>query len=243
MARRRADLVLVARGFFPTRAKAQEAIVASLVEAGGRVLARPSDLVDDAAEIRAERPYPWVSRGGVKLAAALDAFQIDPAGMVCLDVGASTGGFSHVLLTRGAARVFAVDVGHGQLHASLAKDPRLIALEGVDARALTPALVPEPPTLVVCDVSFISLKLVLPVPLSSAAPAARLIALIKPQFEAGPDRVKKGIVKDANVHRAVCDDVVAFLETSGWPVQGLAPSPISGGDGNREFLVHARRQA
>jgi 23S rRNA (cytidine1920-2'-O)/16S rRNA (cytidine1409-2'-O)-methyltransferase len=239
--RRRVDLVLVARGLFPTRAKAQEAIAAGLVEADGRVVSRPSDLVDESAEIRAERPYPWVSRGGVKLAAALEAFGVDPAGQICLDVGASTGGFSQVLLTRGAERVYASDVGRGQLHASLAEEPRLVGLEGVDARTLTTALIPTPPTLVVCDVSFISLKLALPTPLALAAPDAHLIALIKPQFEAGPERVKKGIVKDPDVHRAVCEDISAFLEANGWRVTGLAPSPIAGRDGNREFLICATK--
>jgi 23S rRNA (cytidine1920-2'-O)/16S rRNA (cytidine1409-2'-O)-methyltransferase len=237
--RRRADLVLVARRFFATRAKAQEAIAAGLVHVGEKRLTRASDQIEDNAQIRAAAAYPWVSRGGVKLAAALDLFSIDPTGAVCLDVGASTGGFADVLLTRGAARVYAADVGHGQLHQKLRGDPRLIDLSGVDARSLTRAIVPEPPSLIVSDVSFISLKLALPRPLALAEPEARLVALVKPQFEAGPARVKKGIVRDPEVHRAVCDDIALFLTRSGWRVAGLAPSPIAGGDGNREFLLLA----
>lgn len=243
MTRRRADLVLVARGVFPTRAKAQEAIAAGLVEADGARISRSSDLIFEGAQIRAERPYAWVSRGGVKLAAALDAFGIDPTGEVCLDVGASTGGFSHVLLSRGAARVYAADVGREQLHEALKRDPRLINLEGVDARTLDSTLIPEAPALVVADVSFISLTLALPCPLALAAPGARLAALVKPQFEAGRAALRKGIVKDEAVHRAVCERIEAFLRDLGWSVDGLTPSPIFGGDGNREFLIGATKPA
>jgi 23S rRNA (cytidine1920-2'-O)/16S rRNA (cytidine1409-2'-O)-methyltransferase len=182
-----------------------------------------------------------VSRGGVKLAAALDRFGFDPAGKICLDVGASTGGFTEVLLARGARRVYAVDVGHGQLHVSLAERPEVISLERTDARRLDRGLVPDPVDLVVADVSFISLKQVLPAALALAAQSAVLVALIKPQFEAGRARVKKGIVREPAVHREVCADVVAFVAGLGWEEIGLMESPIRGGDGNREFLMGARR--
>lgn len=241
MTRCRADLLLVRRGLFESRARAQAAIAAGLVLADGAPVRRPSDLVDEAARITAEAPHPWVSRGGVKLAAALDRFGFDPAAAVCLDLGASTGGFTDVLLARGAARVHAVDVGHGQLHPRLRADPRVVSLEGVDARALTRAEIPEPPGLVVADLSFISARLVLPHALRLAAPAAALVLLVKPQFEAGRAAVSKGVVRDEAVHRAVCDDLAAFLIGLGWPVLGVVPSPITGGDGNREFLLGARR--
>lgn len=239
----RADLLLVERGLFPSRAKAREAIEAGLVSANGTALRKPSDMVAHDAEIVAAAPYPWASRGGLKLAAGLDHFALDPTGLVCLDVGASTGGFTDVLLARGATRVFAVDVGHGQLHARLRGDARVVSLEKTDARDLTSALVSQPPALVVCDASFISLKLVLPAALLLAAPGAHLVALIKPQFEAGRAAAKKGVVRDAAVHEAVCRDIVDWLALQGWNVLGLAPSPIEGGDGNAEFLVGARKRA
>lgn len=240
MPRRRADLVLVERGFFDSRTKAQAAIEAGLVTADGTPVRRASDRLDDQAAIHAEAPHPWVSRGGVKLAAALDALAIEPAGLVCLDLGASTGGFTEVLLSRGAARVYAADVGHGQLHRTL-RDPRVVSLEGTDARRLDRTLIPEPADLLVADVSFISLKLVLPPVLPLLGPAARLVALIKPQFEAGPAHVRKGVVRDAAVHQAACDDMAAFVATLGFTILGLVPSPILGGDGNREFLLGAQR--
>jgi len=241
--RERADKVLTARGIFDSRAKAQAAIAAGLVSADGLVVARPSDLIPTEAVIEAQAPHPYVSRGGIKLAAGLDAFAIDPAGRICLDLGASTGGFTEVLLGRGAARVYAVDVGHGQLHPTISADPRVVALEGTDARRLTRAQIPEPVDLLVADVSFISLKLVLPpvVPLLMAQ--AGLVALIKPQFEAGRDHVVKGIVRDTAVHERVCKDIAGFIEDLGLSVLGLVPSPIAGGDGNREFLIGARRVA
>ncbi|MBL8588922.1 MAG: TlyA family RNA methyltransferase, partial [Methylobacteriaceae bacterium] len=181
MSARRADLALVARGFYESRARARAAIEAGLVEVDGALLSKPSQLLPDSAAVtRADAPHPYVSRGGVKLAAALDAFGFDPAGRLCLDVGASTGGFTDALLRRGAARVVAVDVGHGQLHASLAADPRVVSREGLDARALTPADLGAPPSLIVCDASFISLTLLLPVVLPLAAPDAALVALVKP---------------------------------------------------------------
>ncbi len=191
--------------------------------------------------LAAQAPYPWVSRGGVKLAAALDAFAIDPAGKQALDVGASTGGFAHVLLSRGVAHVTCVDVGHGQLHPLVAGDRRVTSLEKRDARSLTAADLPLAPQIVVCDVSFISLALVLPTVLALAADKAEAAILIKPQFEAGPEHAKKGFVRDAEIRRAVCDRIEALVSDLGWQVIGLIPSPIEGGDGNHEFLLGARR--
>ncbi len=236
----RADTALVARGLFESRAKAQEAIAAGLVRADGRVLRKASEALAETAAIEAEAPYPWVSRGGLKLAAALDAFGFDPQGCVCLDTGASTGGFTHVLLERGAKLVYAIDVGHGQLHPKIAQDPRVDAHEGLDARKLTPALFKQPPRLITCDVSFISLKLILPAVLPLAADDACLAALIKPQFEVGPAHVVKGIVKSEAVRQEACAAIAACVEALGWSVTGLIPSPIAGGDGNIEFLLGAR---
>lgn len=237
----RADVALVDAGLFESRAKAREAIEAGLVTANGVPVSKPSAAVRAGAELRAVPPYPWVSRGGVKLAAALDRFAFDPAGRTCLDVGASTGGFAQVLLTRGASHVTAVDVGHGQLHPSLASHPRLTLLEGLDARALTADRLPAAPELLTVDVSFISLRLVLPHLLALAAGRASLVALVKPQFEAGPARVGKGVVRDPAVHADVCRAVVTAVEGLGWTVLDTVPSPIEGGDGNREFLLGARR--
>jgi 23S rRNA (cytidine1920-2'-O)/16S rRNA (cytidine1409-2'-O)-methyltransferase len=239
--RQRADRLLVERGLFESRAKAQAAIAAGLVTANGVPVGKASDVVAIDAVLQAAPEHPWVSRGGVKLAAALDHFHIDPKGRVCLDVGASTGGFSHVLLERGARRIYAVDVGRGQLHPSLQGRPEIISLEETDIRALTPALLPEPPDLVVMDVSFISLKLVLPPALALSRPTAQLVALIKPQFEAGRAHLKKGVVRDPQVHQAVCEDISAFVAGLGCEVLGIIPSPVTGGDGNREFLLGARR--
>lgn len=239
--RQRADLVLVARGLFESRAKAQAAIAAGLVSANDAPVIRVSDLIAPDAELSAEAPHPYVSRGGVKLAHALDAFGLDPAGLACLDVGASTGGFSDVLLRRGAARVHAVDVGRGQLHPRLAADPRVVALEGTDIRSLGPEHVGGAVGLAAIDVSFISLRLVLPAAVPLLAAEGALVTLIKPQFEAGPRRVKKGIVRDEAVHREVCAEIAAFAAGLGLTVLGTAPSPIAGGDGNREFLLAARR--
>jgi 23S rRNA (cytidine1920-2'-O)/16S rRNA (cytidine1409-2'-O)-methyltransferase len=237
----RADLALVARGLFASRAKAREAIEAGLVTMDGAVLRKPSELVGDNARLDAKAPYPWVSRGGVKLAAALEVFAIDPKGRLALDVGASTGGFADVLLTRGAAHVTCVDVGSGQLHAKIAGDPRVTAWERFDARKLTLADLPGAPQLIVCDVSFISLALILPPVLALAAPGAEAALLIKPQFEAGPEAVKKGFVRDARVHEQVCEKIAALVDGLGWRVLGVVPSPIAGGDGNIEFLLGARR--
>ena len=241
--RLRADRLLVERGLFESRAKAQAAIAAGRVSANGAPVQKASDEIARDAELAAAPAHPFVSRGGVKLAAALDACAIDVAGRVCLDVGASTGGFTQALLERGARRVYAIDVGRGQLHPTLAADPRVVSIEATDIRALDPAALPEPPSLVVIDVSFISLKLVLPAVLALAAPDCRLVALIKPQFEAGRDCVKKGVVRDPRVHAAVCDDIAAFVRSRGCTVEAVFPSPIEGGDGNREFLIVARRAA
>ncbi|RVU12513.1 TlyA family RNA methyltransferase [Methylobacterium oryzihabitans] len=239
--RQRADRLLVEAGHFESRARAQAAIAAGLVRANGETVRRASDLLPRDARIEAEAPHPYVSRGGLKLAAALDAFGFDPAGLACLDLGASTGGFTDVLLRRGAARVHAVDVGRGQLHPSLAGDPRVTSLEATDARALAGRL-PGPPDLAVIDLSFISLRLVLPAVVPLLAPGGALVALVKPQFEAGRGRVGRGgIVREPEVHAAVCDAVRGCLAGLGVAVAGPIPSPIEGGDGNREFLIGGRR--
>ena len=237
--RQRIDRLLVERGLFESRSKAQAAIEAGLVMADGRMVAKASEEIPADASLHASAAHPYVSRGGLKLAAALDHFHIDPKGRVCLDVGASTGGFTQVLLERGASRIYAVDVGHGQLHESLRARPEVVSLENTDIRALSPAEFSEPPDLVTVDVSFISLKLVLPPALALIKPTAQLIALIKPQFEAGRSAVKKGIVRDPAVHAAVCEDIAEFVASLGWQVLGVIPSPIEGGDGNVEFLLGA----
>ena len=239
--RLRADRLLVERGLFDSRAKAQAAIEAGLVAANGATVRKASEEIARDADIKASPAHPYVSRGGVKLAAALDHFAIDPTGRVCLDVGASTGGFTQVVLERGATRVYAVDVGKAQLHAALRGRPEIVSLEETDIRTLSAAAFAEPPSLVTIDVSFISLKQVLPAVTALAAPGATLIALIKPQFEAGRERVKKGVVRDAAIHQAVCDDIAAFTASLGWRVFGIIPSPIAGGDGNAEFLLAAAR--
>ena len=238
--RKRADQLLVERGLFESRTRAQAAIAAGLVTANGIVLRKPSDGVAVDAVIEAAPEHPWVSRGGLKLVAALDHFGFDPAGRVCLDAGASTGGFTEVLLARGARRVYAVDVGHGQLHARLHERHEVVSLEGTDIRTLDPARLTEPPDLAVADVSFISLKLVLPALGRLLRHPGELVALIKPQFEAGRTHLKKGVVRDAAVHAAVCEDIAAFAASRGWTVAGTIPSPIEGGEGNKEFLIGAR---
>jgi len=238
-ARLRADRLLVERGLFASRAKAQAAIEAGLVHAGDTPVRKASEEIAVDAALRATPAHPYVSRGGLKLAAALDRFGFEPKGRVCLDVGASTGGFTEVLLERGARRVIAVDVGRGQLHASLRVRPEVVSLEETDIRSLSPARLDEAPDLIVIDASFISLKLVLPAALPLARTPAQLVALIKPQFEAGRAALKKGVVRDAAVHAAVCDDIAAFVASLGWQVAGTIPSPITGGDGNAEFLLGA----
>lgn len=237
--RLRADRLLVERGLFESRAKAQAAIEAGLVRAGERQVRKASEEIAVDAPLAATPAHPYVSRGGVKLAAALEHFGFDPKDRICLDVGASTGGFTQVLLERGAARVYAIDVGHGQLHQSLRTRPEVVSLEDLDIRKLSPALINGPPDLVTFDVSFISLKLVLPAASALLASPAQMIALIKPQFEAGSALAKKGIVRDPLVHTAVCDDIAAFVAALGWRVLGIIASPIEGGDGNKEFLLGA----
>jgi 23S rRNA (cytidine1920-2'-O)/16S rRNA (cytidine1409-2'-O)-methyltransferase len=242
--RRRADQLLVERGLAESRAKAQALILAGLVSADGRHIDKPGAALSEETPLAvAGRDHPWVSRGGVKLAFALDHFAIDVAGMVALDVGASTGGFTDVLLANGALRVHAVDVGRGQLAWKLRQDPRVVVHEGVNARHLTRGEIPEPLDLLACDASFIGLATVLPAPLALAAERAALVALVKPQFEAGPQQVGKGgVVRDPAVHRAVCDRIAAWVGAQpGWHVVGLAESPIQGPAGNREFLLYARR--
>ena len=236
----RADVALVGRQLFPSRAKAQEAIAAGLVRADGEIIRKASAPIGPNAMIESAPAYPWVSRGGVKLAAVLDAFGFDPQDRVCLDIGASTGGFTHVLLARGAKLVHAIDVGHGQLHDSLACDPRVRILEKCDARSLRPGQFDPPPSAITCDVSFISLTLVLPAVLPLAAPGSWLVALIKPQFEVGPAFVTKGLVKDAAARDKAGTTIATLLENAGWRVAGLIPSPIEGGDGNLEFLIGAQ---
>ena len=239
--RMRADRLLVERGLFESRAKAQAAIAAGGVTADGAPVAKLSAEIAVDAVLLGAPAHPWVSRGGVKLAAALDHFGFAPAGRVGLDIGASTGGFTEVLLARGARRVYAADVGRGQLHPRLCNRPEIVSLEATDIRNLDQARLAERPDFVTVDVSFISLKLVLPPALALAAPGVHLVALIKPQFETGGHDLKKGIVRDPAVHAAVCDDIAAFLRSLGCAQIKTFPSPIAGSDGNREFFVGAQR--
>jgi 23S rRNA (cytidine1920-2'-O)/16S rRNA (cytidine1409-2'-O)-methyltransferase len=244
-AKQRLDQLVVERGLAESRAKAQALILAGAVWSGDRRLDKPGQtLAADAPLALKGRDHPWVSRGGVKLAHALDHFAVDPTGSVALDIGASTGGFTDVLLQRGAARVYAVDVGHGQLAWKLRQDPRVVVLERLNARHLGREHLPEAPSLVVCDASFISLEKVLPSALALATNDATLIALIKPQFEVGKGEVGKGgVVRDPAQHDAVCRRIAAWLENAmSWTVTGIVESPIRGPEGNTEFLVHARRQ-
>ncbi|MES2035554.1 MAG: TlyA family RNA methyltransferase [Pseudomonadota bacterium] len=242
MTRQRIDLLLVERGLFDSRARARAAIEAGLVTVNGRTVAKPSEAVEADAEITAQAAHPWVGRGGLKLDHALTLWPVTVEGRSVVDVGASTGGFTQVCLTRGAARVYAVDVGTGQLHATVAGDPRVVELSGTDARALDAALVPETPGLIVSDVSFISLAKALPAALALCPPGAELVALVKPQFEVGRGAVGKGgIVKDSALQEKALADVAAWLEASGWRVLETADSPVAGGDGNREFLLWARK--
>jgi len=241
MTKQRADRLLVARGLFESRARAQAAIAAGRVSVDGVRLRKAAEEISPAAVIEAQPEHPYVSRGGVKLAFALDHFAVDVKGRVCLDVGASTGGFTEVLLQRGARRVYAVDVGRDQLHSRLRGRGDLVSIEATDVRALDPSRLSEPPDLAAVDVSFISLKLVVPAIEKLLERRATLLALIKPQFEAGRPEVKKGVVRDASVHAAVCAQIDGFLAARGWRLDGIAPSPIPGGEGNREFFVGARR--
>ena len=241
----RLDQHLVATGAARSRERAREAVAAGLVTVNGQVARKASKSVGPSDEVAcAGEAHGYVGRGALKLAAALDAFGADPSGRTCLDLGASTGGFTQVLLERGAARVFAVDVGHGQLAPEVATDPRVVNLERTHARALTRALVPDPVGLLVCDVSFISLTKALPPALALWAPDAEAVVLVKPQFELGPERLGKGgIVREAPEALAawVEAEVSPWFAGQGWPVRGIMPSPITGGDGNAEFLVWAAR--
>ena len=236
----RADKMLVALGHFDSRSAAQAAIAAGKVTVSGRVLSKPSEKISASARIQAEPEHPWVSRAGLKLAHALDVFEIDPAGHHCLDIGASTGGFTDVLLARGAARVIAVDVGRDQLHPKLQDDPRVVSLEATDARVLTADLIETPPQIIVCDASFISLHKLLAVPLSLAAVGATLVVLFKPQFEVGREHVGKGgIVSNLAMVETAEAAFVDWLAEQAWRVEGRADSPIKGGDGNAERLIYA----
>lgn len=246
MPKTRIDQLLVARGLVESRAKAQALIMAGLVFTGERKVAKAGEMVaeDTALDVRG-KDHPWVSRGGLKLEKGLDHFGIDPAGLVAMDVGSSTGGFTDVLLARGTAKVYAVDVGTNQLAWKLRQDPRVVVLEKANARHLTAEQIPEAVDIVVCDASFIGLAKVLETPLKFVASGARLVALIKPQFEAGPAEVGKGgVVRDPAVHARVCAEVEAWLAAQpGWRVLGLTESPIKGPEGNIEFLIGAVREA
>jgi 23S rRNA (cytidine1920-2'-O)/16S rRNA (cytidine1409-2'-O)-methyltransferase len=240
----RIDQLLVARGLFDTRAKARAAIEAGLVTADGKVVAKPSENVPEDADITAEAAHRFVGRGALKLDHALTLWPVAVEGRVVLDVGASTGGFTEVCLERGARRVFAVDVGQGQLHPKLAANPRVVDLEKTDARDLSPALIDEAPGLIVCDASFIGLAKVLAKPLTLASPGADLVTLVKPQFEMDSRKAvgRGGVVRDEEARQAALARVVEWLDAEGWTVRETADSPITGGDGNREFLLWASAQ-
>ena len=242
-AKLRVDQLLVDRGLVESRTRAQALVLAGVVYSGEIKLAKPGQALalDAPLEVRG-RDHPWVSRGGIKLAHAIDHFGLDPAGAVAMDIGSSTGGFTDVLLSKGAERVFAVDSGTNQLAWTLRQDPRVTVLEQTSARVLTPAQIDAACNWVVCDASFIGLAKVLEVPLQLAAPFCTLVALIKPQFEVGRGEVGKGgVVRDAALHQRVCDEVSDWLQGNKWTVRGLVPSPITGPEGNIEFLVWAER--
>ena len=243
--KQRADVALVERGLVESRARAQALILAGKVFSGTVRIAKAGQPVgaEVPLEVRGQE-HPWVSRGGMKLAKGLEVFGLSPEGRVCLDIGASTGGFTDVLLAHGAMRVHAVDVGHGQLAWKLRSDPRVVVHERMNARHLTAEAIGEPVQVLVCDASFIGLRTVLPAGLALCAPGAWAVALIKPQFEAGPDEVgSKGVVRDPAVHERVCAEIQAWWAgLPGWEVLGVADSPITGPEGNREFLVGAARR-
>jgi 23S rRNA (cytidine1920-2'-O)/16S rRNA (cytidine1409-2'-O)-methyltransferase len=239
--RKRADILLVERGLFESRARARAAIEAGLVIADDKPVTKPSDTIATDAVLQAQPAHPFVSRGGVKLSGALEQYPIDIEGHVCLDVGASTGGFTEVLLANGAAIVFAIDVGREQLHPSLRGHSRIVSMEETDIRDFEGKRLPARPDVVVIDVSFISLKAVLPVALSLAAAPMHLLALIKPQFEAARKHSKRGIIRNAMVHQEICDDITAFAASLGCTDIKVFPSSITGGDGNIEFFLGARR--
>jgi len=243
-AKERADKLLVDRGLAPTRARGQAMILAGQVYSGTKRIDKAGDLIAADADLNVKgADHPWVSRGGLKLVHALDHFALDPTGAVAIDVGASTGGFTDVLLTRGAAKVYAVDVGHGQLAWKLRNDSRVVVLERTNARNLDSGQIPEPLDIVVCDASFIGLETVLPNALALTKPDGWAVALIKPQFEVGPENVGKGgVVRDPELHLQVCERITHWLGSlPGWTVLGVVESPIQGPEGNREFLIAARR--
>ena len=239
--RKRADTLLVERGLFESRARAQAAIEAGLVLADDKPVTKPSENIATDAVLQAQPAHPFVSRGGVKLSGALELYPIEIEGHVCLDVGASTGGFTEVLLAGGASLVFSIDVGRGQLHPSLRGHPKIVSMEETDIRNFEGKRLPMRPDVVVIDVSFISLKAVLPVALSLAAAPMHLLALIKPQFEAPRKHSKRGIIRNAMVHQEICDDIAAFAASLGCSDIQVFPSSIKGGDGNIEFFIGARR--
>ncbi|MFS8368170.1 TlyA family RNA methyltransferase [Acetobacter oryzifermentans] len=244
MARRRVDQLLVDRGLVESRTKAQALIMAGLVFSGEKRVAKAGDQIPEDAPLQVRgQEHPWVSRGGCKLAHAIEHFSLSPEGRICLDVGASTGGFTDVLLTHDAKHVYAVDVGHGQLAWKLRSDPRVTVLEKCNARYLDKTTIPEAPSVVVCDASFIGLRTVLPAALALTTENAWAVALIKPQFEAGRDQIgAKGVVRDPAVHNAVCETIFSWWSSlPGWKVLGIEPSPITGPEGNREFLIAAQR--
>ncbi len=239
----RLDHYLVQSGLMESRARAQEAIAAGLVTVNGAAAAKPAQKVAETDEVAiVGEVHPYVSRGGVKLGAALDHFRFGVSGKICLDLGASTGGFTDVLLRRDAAKVYAVDVGQGQLHEKLAGDPRVVSLEKTHAKDLNRELIPDPVDVIVCDVSFISLKKALPFALALAAPGAALAALVKPQFEVGREGIGKGGLVKEVLAEPCARDMAQWLEGEGWAVAGLIDSPILGGDGNREFLIGATKK-
>ena len=239
--RKRADVLLVERGLFESRARAQAAIEARLVTANDKQVLKASEGLPEDAVLQAQPAHPFVSRGGVKLSGALERYPFEIEDHVCLDVGASTGGFTEVLLANGASLVFSIDVGHGQLHPSLHGHPRIVSMEETDIRGFEGKRLPQRPDIVVIDVSFISLKAVLPVALSLAAAPMHLLALIKPQFEAPRKHSKRGIIRNAAVHQEICDDIAAFASSLGCTGIEMFPSSITGGDGNIEFFLGARR--
>ena len=241
-AKSRADRFLLQHGYAASRAQARAAIEAGNVGADGLVVGKPAQMLREGARVEYAPAHPYVSRGALRLAAALDRFCVSPRNCVCLDLGASTGGFTQMLLERGAARVYAVDVGHGQMDAALTSDRRILSLEGINARYLSRTHIPEPVDAIVADVSFISLKLVLPPALRFARRHAWLVALVKPQFESGRTGIdRNGIVREVSVREKAVAGIAQWLARQGWPVEATMESPIAGGSGNREYLVAARR--
>ena len=238
----RADIFLVEHGYFESRSRAASAIKAGNVTVNGRVLSKVSAKIAPDAQVNAEAEHPWVSRGGMKLVHALDVFKVDPGGRTCLDVGSSTGGFTDVLLSRGALKVYAVDVGRDQLHPKLRADNRVVSMESTDARHLTEDQFDPLPDLIVCDASFIALSKVLQVPLSLAETGCELVTLVKPQFEVGRAGIGKGgLVKSPELADAALIKVSEWISSQGWTVIATTTSPIKGGDGNTEFLLHAKK--